>query len=125
VQQVERVVRTPFVPEHPYKFGQLQPGPAAQGMGYGTPRPPQEHFGEAQKGIVEQVESLAKRVAMLEQLRSMERARSGITTEMRRMQSMISPVEHPGLYALADQYATIHDSPPSHRGPMALSGSCM
>jgi hypothetical protein len=62
---------------------------------------------------------------MSEQLRSTERARSGITTEMRRMQTTISPVEHPGLYAVADEYATIHDSPPSHRGPMALTGGCM
>lgn len=74
---------------------------------------------------MEQVQSLAQRVALSEQLRSMERARSEITTEMRRMQNVISPVDHPGLYAVADQYATIHDSPPSHRGPMALTGNCM
>jgi hypothetical protein len=126
VQQVERVVRTPFVPEHPYQFGQHLPRPASQGMAYGTPQPQQEQFGEAQRGIAEQVQSLAKRVAMSEQLRSiLERARSGITTEMRRMQNMISLVDHPGLYAVADQYATIHDSPPSHRGHMALTGGCM
>jgi hypothetical protein len=94
-------------------------------MAYGTPQPQREHFGEEQKGIAEQVESLSRRVAMFEQLRSMERARSGITTEMRRMQTTISPVEHPGLYAVADQYATIHDSPPSHRDLMALTGGCM
>lgn len=64
-------------------------------------------------------------MARAEQQREMERARSGITTEMRRMQTTISPLEHPGLYAVADQYATIHDSPPSHRGPMALTGGCM
>jgi hypothetical protein len=119
-------VRTPAIPEQPYQFGQHLARPAAQRMGYGTPQPQSEHFGEEQKGIAEQVESLSRRVAMSdEQLRSTERARSGITTEMRRMQTTISPVEHPGLYAVADQYATIHDSLPSHRGRMALTGGCM
>lgn len=125
VQHVERVVRTPFSPEHQYQFGQNLPRHAAQGMPYGTLQPQQDRYREAQKGMAEQVASLSRRVAMSEQLRSMERARSGITTEMRRMQNMISPVEHPGLYAVADQYATIHDAPPSHRGPMALTGGCM
>jgi hypothetical protein len=41
------------------------------------------------------------------------------------MQTTISPVDHPGLFAVADQFATIHDSPPSHRGPMCTTGRCM
>lgn len=125
VQHVERVIRTPVPPEHQYLFGQQLPRPVVHGMGYRAPQPQMERHEGAPKGLVEQVESLTQRIARSEQLRSMERARSGITTEMRRMQNMILPVEHPGLYAVADQYATIHDSPPSHRGPMALTGGCM
>jgi hypothetical protein len=41
------------------------------------------------------------------------------------MQTTISPTEHPGLYANMDHCAVIHDSPPSHRGVMALAGACM
>jgi hypothetical protein len=125
VQHVERMVRTPAPPEPSFLFGHQPARPAVQGMGYEGLQPRQEQGREATGGIAEQVESLSGRMAEAKRQRDMERARSGITTEMRRMQTTISPMQHPGLYAVADQYATIHDSPPSHRGPMALTGGCM
>jgi hypothetical protein len=100
--------------------------PLVQGGGFRVPqRRALEEQREVPGGTTEQVETLIRKFARAEQQRSMERARSGITMEMRRMQTTISPLEHLGLYAVADQYATIHDSPPSHRGPMALTRGCM
>jgi hypothetical protein len=121
VQHVGRMPGTPAPPEPPFHFGQQPVRPVVQGMGFGGLQPRPEQQAEAPGRIAEQVESLTRQFARAEQQRNMEQARSGITTEMRRMQTTISPVEHPGLYAVADQYATIHDCPPSHRGPMCLS----
>jgi hypothetical protein len=66
-----------------------------------------------------------ERITALENQRSAERARGAITSEMRRMQTVISPIDHPGLYSQADQMAVIHDCPLTHKGIMALAGTCM
>lgn len=124
VQHAGGMVRSPAIPGAQFQYEPHMPRQAAQGLGFGASQPQLEQR-EEPGGLAAQVESLTKRVSKAEQQRDMERARSGITTEMRRMQTMISPVEHLDLYAVADQYATIHDSPPSHRGPMLLTGGCM
>jgi hypothetical protein len=66
---------------------------------------------------------LESRIEAIERDRRYEKARSGLSTELRRLQSGVSPFEHPGLYSHIDQMITIHESPESHRGPMSVAGA--
>lgn len=67
-------------------------------------------------------DKLEYRIEAIENDRRYEKARSGLSTELRRLQSGVSPFEHPGLYTHIDQMATLHEAPPTHRGPMAVAG---
>jgi hypothetical protein len=50
------------------------------------------------------------------------KARSGLRTELCRLQSGVSAFNHPGLSHI-DQMVTLHEAPVSHRGPMAVAGA--
>jgi hypothetical protein len=67
---------------------------------------------------------LENRIAALESLRKSEMVRSGTSTELRRMLSPISPADHPGIFTIVDQFVTLHECPPTHRGPMCVAGAC-
>jgi hypothetical protein len=66
---------------------------------------------------------LESRIDALERDRRYEKARAGLSTELRRLQSGVSPFEHPGLYSHIDQMVTLHEAPITHRGPMAVAGA--
>jgi hypothetical protein len=66
---------------------------------------------------------LESRIEALEYDRRYEKARSGLNSELRRLQSGVSSFEHPGLYSHIDQMVTLHEAPPTHRGPMAVAGA--
>jgi hypothetical protein len=78
---------------------------------------PSESRGERVK------DRLEARRAALEMQRQLELAHAGTSTKIRRMLSSISPAEHPGIYSTVDQFATLYECPPSHRGPMCLAGA--
>jgi hypothetical protein len=46
-----------------------------------------------------------------------------LSTELRRLQSGVSSFDHPGLFSHIDQMVTMHEAPPSHRGPMCVAGA--
>jgi hypothetical protein len=68
-------------------------------------------------------EELETRIAALERDRTYDRTRAGLNTELRRLQSGVSPFDHPGLFSHIDQMVTLHEAPMTHRGPMALAGA--
>jgi hypothetical protein len=123
-------------------FGLAEEGAAGYGVrGQGTPFEPAARpaeirgrtmYGEedpirrAQVGAAGgyQGGELENRIAALESLRRTEMVRAGISTEMRRMLSAISPAEHPGIYTTVDQFVTLYECPPTHRGPMCVAGAC-
>jgi hypothetical protein len=63
------------------------------------------------------------RIAALERDRAYDRARAGLNTELRRLQSGASPFEHTGLFSHIDKMVTLHEAPITHRGPMAVAGA--
>jgi hypothetical protein len=46
-----------------------------------------------------------------------------MSSELRRMQSGVSPFEHPGVYSHIDQLVTMHELPSSWGGPLEVSGT--
>jgi hypothetical protein len=66
---------------------------------------------------------LESRIEALDHERCYEKARSGLNSELRRLQSGVSAFDHLGLYSHIDQMVTLHEAPPSHRGPMAVAGA--
>jgi hypothetical protein len=144
VQQQGPFVRTHRIPESPFRspsYIPQQPGPMHAVSAETRARGPRQEwggyqgYGRAERGTESLEERIAElerqkgaereRITALEKQRSAERARGAITSEMRRMQTVISPIDHPGLYSQADQMAVIHDCPLTHKGIMALAGTCM
>jgi hypothetical protein len=78
--------------------------------------------GESPRKPGTEKDRLESRIEAIENDRRYKKARSGLSTELRRLQSGVSPFEHPGLYTHIDQMATLHEAPPTHRGPMAVAG---
>jgi hypothetical protein len=66
---------------------------------------------------------LESRIEAPEYDRRYEKARSGLNSELRRLQSGVSSFKHPVLYSHIDQMVTLHEAPPTHRGPMAVAGA--
>jgi hypothetical protein len=66
------------------------------------------------------VEPLKARIAALESKHQMERLRGAMSSELRRMQSGVSPFEHPGVYLHVDQMVTIHELPRTWTGPHGI-----
>jgi hypothetical protein len=90
------------------------------GVPSGSPfrRPQQEErFGR------DQIEAITSRLAALEESRQIERERGAMSTELRRMQSSISPFEHPGIYAHVDEMVTMHELPSSWGKPLSVAGA--
>jgi hypothetical protein len=65
----------------------------------------------------------SRNIEALEYERRYEKARSGLNSELRRLQSGVSAFDHPGLYSHIDQMVTLHEAQPTHRGPMAVAGA--
>lgn len=83
------------------------------------------HRGESGEGPRKsgtEKDKLESRIEAIENDRRYEKARSGLSTELRWLQSGVSAFDHPGLYTHIDQMATLHEAPPTHRGPMAVAG---
>lgn len=68
-------------------------------------------------------EVLEGRIAALERDRRIDRVRSGLNAELRRLQSGVSPAEHPGIYSHVDKWVSLHAMPSSHQGVMAVAGA--
>jgi hypothetical protein len=69
------------------------------------------------------VEPLEAQIAALESKHQMERLRGAMSSELRRMQSGVSPFEHPGVYFHVDQMVTIHELPRTWTGPLTVSAT--
>jgi hypothetical protein len=69
------------------------------------------------------LEAISTRLAALEESRRIERERGTMSTELRRMQSSISPFEHPGIYAHVDEMVTMHELPDTWAGPLQVAGA--
>jgi hypothetical protein len=69
------------------------------------------------------LEAISSRLAALEESRRIERERGTMSTELRRMQSSISPFEHPGIYAHVDEMVTMHELPDTWAGPLQVAGA--
>jgi hypothetical protein len=66
---------------------------------------------------------LEERIAALEEDRQIERARGAMSLELRRMQSAVSPFDHPGVYSHIDDMVTIHELSRTWAGPMTVAGA--
>jgi hypothetical protein len=66
---------------------------------------------------------LESRIEAIEKDRRYEKSRSGLSTELRRLQSGVSAFGHPGLYSHIDKMVTLHEAPVLHTGPMAVAGA--
>jgi hypothetical protein len=77
--------------------------------------------GEGPRKLGTEKDKLESRIEAIENDRRYEKAHSGLSTELRRLQSGVSAFDHPGLYTHIDQMATLHEAPPTHRGPMAVA----
>jgi hypothetical protein len=96
---------------------------ARSGQQYGVPETPRrDRWGRAE--AVPMPKEIEDRFAAIESMRRTEMVRSATSSELRRMLSAISPVDHPGIYTTVDQFVTLHECPPSHRGPMSVAGAC-
>lgn len=69
------------------------------------------------------LKAISTRLAALEESRRIERERGTMSTELRRMQSSISPFEHPGIYAHVDEMVTMHELPDTWAGPLQVAGA--
>jgi hypothetical protein len=69
------------------------------------------------------IEELERGRIALEKARANDRARAGLDTELRRLQSGVSSFDHPGLFSHIDKWITIHEAPVTHRGPMCVAGA--
>lgn len=67
--------------------------------------------------------SVEQRLAALETQHRAQLARAGMSAELSRMQSAIFPSKHPGIYSTVDQFVSMYEMPPSHRGPMCVAGA--
>jgi hypothetical protein len=95
-------------------------GPQAGGFGRASPVGPMGAQHQEGGSRVDQVEA---RIAAIEESRQMERTRMAMSSELRRMQSGVSPFEHPGVYSHIDQLVTMHELPRSWGGPLEVSGT--
>jgi hypothetical protein len=68
-------------------------------------------------------DTLEARTEALESSRQIERLRGAMSSELRRMQSGVSPFEHPGVYSHVDQMVTIHELPRTWTGPLTVSAT--
>jgi hypothetical protein len=82
-------------------------------------RGPKEFSGKLETRIA----ALERDRAALEKERWNDKTKAGLSTELRRLQSGVSAFDHPGLYSHIDQMVTMHEAPPTHRGPMTVAGA--
>jgi hypothetical protein len=66
---------------------------------------------------------LEERITALEESRKIERERNAMSSELRRMQSGVSPFDHPGVYAHIDELVTMHELPRTWGGPLTVAGT--
>lgn len=64
-----------------------------------------------------------ERMTALEESRKIERERNAMSSELRRLQSGVSPFEHPGVYAHIDELVTMHELPSTWGRPLQVSGA--
>jgi hypothetical protein len=76
--------------------------------------PPQERYRR---------DSLEERMTAMEESRKIERERNAMSSELRRLQSGVSPFEHPGVYAHVDELVTMHELPSTWGRPLQVSGA--
>lgn len=68
-------------------------------------------------------DSLEERMKAMEESRKIERERNAMSSELRRLQSGVSPFEHPGVYAHVDELVTMHELPSTWGRPLQVSGA--
>jgi hypothetical protein len=69
------------------------------------------------------LEAVWTRIGAMEESRQIERERGAMSSELRRMQSSVSPFEHPGIYAHIDEMVTMHELPKTWAGPLQVAGA--
>jgi hypothetical protein len=67
------------------------------------------------------IEALERGRRLHEKERAMDRARAGLNTKLRRLQSGVLAFDHPGLFSHIDQMVTMHEAPDLHKGPMCVA----
>jgi hypothetical protein len=107
----EEGMQIPMTEQRGDRFGGYEMGRMASPY----PRPQrEERYGR---------DPLEERIAALEEDRQIERARGAMSSELHRMQSAVSPFDHPGVYFHIDDMVTIHKLPRTWAGPMTVSGA--
>jgi hypothetical protein len=79
--------------------------------------------GEKGERLENRIAALEKVGATYERDRAYERAKAGLDTELRRLQSGVSAFEHPGLFSHIDKWVTMHEAPETHRKSMCVAGA--
>lgn len=69
------------------------------------------------------LEAMWTRIAAMEENRQIERERGAMSLELRRMQSSVTPFEHPSIYAHIDEMVTMHELSRTWGGPMQVAGA--
>jgi hypothetical protein len=84
---------------------------------------PASPFRRAQPAEGFRRDPLEERIAAIEESRKIEMGRSAMSSELRRMQSAVSPFDHPGVYAHIDEMVTMHELPTTWGKPLQVSGA--
>jgi hypothetical protein len=91
-----------------------------EGTGGNLPMSPAHRAQPAERG---RRDTLEERMTAMEESRRIDRERSAMSTELRRMQSGVSPFEHPGIYTHVDELVTMHELPIMWEKPLQVSGA--
>jgi hypothetical protein len=94
----------------------------AQMAGFGRASPASPMWSQIHEGR-SRTDPLEAQIAAIEESRQMERTRMAMSSELRRMQSGVSPFEHPGVYSHIDQMVTMHELPRTWGGPLTVAGT--
>jgi hypothetical protein len=118
-------MESPYMPQEVederahYQMGGRR-GDWREGLGADLPASP---FRRAQPVERNGRDSLEERMTAMEESRKIERERNAMSSELRRLQSGVSPFEHPGVYAHVDELVTMHELPSTWGRPLQVSGA--
>jgi hypothetical protein len=69
------------------------------------------------------LEAITTRLLAIEKSRHKESERGAMSSKQKRLQSAVSPFDHPGIYAHVDESVTMHELPPTWGKPLQVAGA--